>query len=104
MKMDVSNSSLDDKPHRVYAGAQVWDGYTFTMRDSGTSCWELADVVEEWLHQHARGSWYVWEDFRYHNNMDLYDDCDCMEDCHQHTRPFIAFQLAEDAMLFKLTW
>lgn len=101
---DDCNSSLSDKPHRVYAGVDVWESYTYCRRDSGTSCWELYDNIEQWLHTNAKGTWYVWEDFRYHSNMDMYEDCDCIEDCHRCTKPFIAFQNAEDAMLFKLTW
>jgi hypothetical protein len=98
------NSYLSERPHRVYPGPEVFYEYQYVHANIEESCWHLKDTVTDWMHEHIRGCWVLWEDHRYMNNMDLYEDCSSMEDCHRHTRPFIAFQNAEDAMIFKLTW
>lgn len=98
------NSYLSERPHRVYPEAHRFSAYQYVHANSEDSCWTLREEVTEWMDSHIRGCWVLWEDYRFMNNMDLYDSCSSMEDCHHQTRPFIAFQNAEDAMLFKLTW
>lgn len=98
------NSYLAERPHRVSVPVQHFREYQYVHANTEVSCWHLNDDIEAWLHQHARDCWVLWEEFRYMNNQDLYEDCSNIEDCWRHTSPYIAFRNAEDAMLFKLTW
>lgn len=101
---DDWNSYLSERPHRVYPSVAAFKHYQFVYAKSEHSCWDLRDDILEWMDQHVRGCWVLWEEHRYMNNMEMYEDCNSVEDAHHNTRPFIAFQNAEDAMLFKLTW